>query len=307
MVDVALLGTGGMLPLPNRYLTAMMLRYCGKQILVDCGEGTQVAIRNTKFGYKKIDYICFTHFHADHIAGLPGLLLTIGNSGREEPLTIIGPLGLEQVVKSLMVIAKEIPYKLKFIEIEKPEDFSCTVFNDLLEIKAISLKHGNIQCIGYSFNVKRVGKFNPEKARLNGVPVEVWSTLQRCENTTYEGEVYTKNQVLDEERKGIKVTYGTDSRPFDDFSEFAKDSDLFICEGLYGDDERLFTAQKHNHMIVSEACKLAKTAKVKELWLTHFSPAFTEPLEYENFAKELFIGAKIGEDGKSCTIEFEKN
>ena len=110
MLDVCLLGTGGMMPLPYRALTSMMIRYNGSSILVDCGEGTQVAVKQQGWSFKPIDVILFTHFHADHISGLPGLLLTIGNAERKDPVLMVGPKRLERVVNSLRVIAPELPF-----------------------------------------------------------------------------------------------------------------------------------------------------------------------------------------------------
>ena len=112
MLDVCLLGTGGMMPLPGRRLTALMTRYNGSSLLIDCGEGTQVAIKEKGWTFKPIDAICFTHYHADHISGLPGLLLTMGNTDRREPLTMIGPKGLERVVTALRTIAPELPFQV---------------------------------------------------------------------------------------------------------------------------------------------------------------------------------------------------
>ncbi len=305
MVDVCLLGTGGMLPLLNRFLTSMVLRYKGKMILVDCGEGTQVALRNTVFGYKKIDYICFTHFHADHITGLPGLLLTIGNSDRTDPITIVGPRGIGDIVKNITVVARDLPFKINFIEVPEKEDFSIDIFNKEVVLNAKNLRHGsNIQCLGYSFNIKRPGKFDVEKATKNNVPKSIWGVLQKQEETVYEGVLYKNNQVLGEPRKGIKVSYCTDTRPFDDLANFVSESDLFICEGLYGDDDKLSNAKKHNHMIFREACELAQKGNVKKLWLTHYSPALIHPEQYEDFAKSIFAGAEIGVDGKTVEIEF---
>ncbi len=306
MVEVCLLGTGGMLPLVSRFLTSMIIRHKGKMILVDCGEGTQVAIRNTPFGYKKIDYICFTHFHADHITGLPGLLLTIGNSDRTEPLTIIGPRGIGEIVKSITVVARELPFKLNFIEISDKEDYKLNIFDNEVVIKTKNLKHGNnIQCLGYSFYIRRVGKFDVEKATANNVPKQIWGKLQKEDFAVFDGVTYSCNQVLGDERKGIKITYSTDTRPFDELSNFAYESDLFICEGLYGDDNKTENAKKHNHMTFREACEVASNANVKKLWLTHFSPALTHPQEYQNFVTNLFQEGEVGFDGKTIQLNFE--
>ena len=117
MLDICLLGTGGMMPLPGRWLTSLALRFNGSCMLIDCGEGTQIAMKRAGISSKPFDVICFTHFHADHISGLPGLLLSMGNAERTEPLTIIGPKGVERVVNSLRVIAPELPFDIKFIEL----------------------------------------------------------------------------------------------------------------------------------------------------------------------------------------------
>ena len=122
MLDVCLLGTGGMMPLPYRYLTSMMARYNGKSILIDCGEGTQIAMKEKGWSPKPIDIMCFTHYHADHISGLPGLLLTMGNAERTEPLLMIGPKGLERVVNSLRTIAPELPFSIVFHELAEEEE-----------------------------------------------------------------------------------------------------------------------------------------------------------------------------------------
>ena len=121
MLDICLLGTGGMMPLPGRWLTSLMTRYNGSNLLIDCGEGTQIAIKEKGWTVKPLDVICFTHYHADHISGLPGLLLAMGNAERTEPVTMVGPRGLERVVNGLRVIAAELPFEIKFIEITEAE------------------------------------------------------------------------------------------------------------------------------------------------------------------------------------------
>ena len=123
MFDVCLLGTGGMMPLPNRWLTACFMRYAGTSLLIDCGEGTQITMRLQGWSFKAIDYILFTHYHGDHISGLPGLLLTIGNSGRTEPVTLIGPRNLRRVVEGLLLIAPDLPFPIQYLELTETRQF----------------------------------------------------------------------------------------------------------------------------------------------------------------------------------------
>lgn len=124
MLDICLLGTGGMQPLPYRWLTSMMARCDGSNLLIDCGEGTQIALKEKGWSPKPVDVICFTHYHADHISGLPGFLLTMGNAERTEPVLLVGPKGLERVVGALRTIAPELPFPLVFKELTEPRKIS---------------------------------------------------------------------------------------------------------------------------------------------------------------------------------------
>ena len=226
MLDLCLLGTGGMMPLPKRALTALMTRFNGSSLLIDCGEGTQVSIREKGWSFHQIDVICFTHYHGDHISGLPGLLLSMGNAERTEPVTLIGPKGLERVVGALRCIAPELPFPIIYREIEgASQHFSVHGY----EIDAYKVNH-NILCYGYSIEIPRAGRFDPEKAEKNQVPKRLWSRLQKGETLTEDGIVYTQDMILGPARKGIKVTYCTDTRPTDSVVEAARDADLFICE-----------------------------------------------------------------------------
>ncbi|NLJ97130.1 MAG: ribonuclease Z [Clostridiales bacterium] len=303
MLDVCLLGTGGMMPLPKRWLTALMTRYNGSNLLIDCGEGTQIAIKQKGWSVHSIDIICITHFHGDHISGLPGLLLSMGNSDRRDPIYIVGPQGLKKVVDSLRVIAPELPFEINFIEISEPEKL---IEVGVYTIKAFRVKH-NITCYGYSILIKRKGRFFPEKARENNIPLKYWNRLQNGETIEVEGGIYTPDMVLGSERKGIKLTYCTDTRPTEEIVENAMEADLFICEGMYGEKEKDVKAKEYKHMTFCEAAAVAKEAKVKELWLTHYSPSLVRPRDFINEAKRIFPNVKAGKDQQSITLEFDKN
>ncbi len=300
MLDICLLGTGGMLPLPDRYLTAMLARFNGRKLLIDCGEGTQVTMRLLGWGYKTLDVICFTHYHGDHVTGLPGLLLTLNNTGRVEPLTIIGPPGLRKIVEGLTVVSKDISFELNLIELPYEKQ---TLQVGEFHITALPVPH-NVKCFAYVIENHRLPKFMVEKAKLNHVPQKVWKLLQQGQTVEFEGKRYTPDMVLGDQRKGIKVAYSTDCRPTQDLEEAITEADLFICEGMYTDDSYLAQVKKHKHMLASEAALLAKKAKVKELWLTHFSPAL--PTSYISIeeVKKIFPQTIAGKDRMTKTIEF---
>ena len=301
MLDICLVGTGGMMPLPRRWLTALMTRYNGSSLLIDCGEGTQVAIKEKGWSFKPIDVICFTHYHGDHISGLPGLLLTMGNADRKEPLTLIGPRGLERVVNALRVIAPELPFDIKFIEITQPEQ---VIELNGYRITAFKVNH-NVVCYGYTLEILRQGKFSAERAKEQEIPLKFWNPLQKGQTIEAEGKIYTPDMVLGPERKGIKLTYTTDTRPTDSILKNAADSDLFIFEGMYGEDDKADKAKGYKHMTFREAAVLARNANVQEMWLTHYSPSLVRPDDYMDKVREIFPNAFPGKDGKSVELNFE--
>lgn len=290
------------MPLPYRWLTSLMTRYNGSNLLIDCGEGTQIAIKEKGWNFKPIDIMCFTHYHADHISGLPGILLTMGNAERTEPLTMIGPKGLETVVNALRTIAPELPFELKFIELTEPEQ---TMELNGYRIHAFRVNH-SILCYGYTLEIPRAGRFDVEAAMQRAIPKQYWSKLQKGETIEADGCIYTPDMVLGAPRKGIKLTYCTDTRPTASIAENAKGSDLFICEGMYAEKEKTAKAKKYRHMTFYEAAELAKQAEVKSLWLTHFSPSLVHAENYMNEVRSIFAEAHLGKDGKTIELDFEE-
>ena len=314
MVDVALLGCGGGMPIPERYLSSLLISYKGRKILLDCGEGTQVSMKILGWGFKTIDVICITHGHADHIVGLPGILATIGNSGRTEPITIIGPIGVTDIVTGLRVAAPYLPYELNILEnpqepvkiqaSSKDNNTSRGEFNDLI-ISTLELDHST-NCLGYSLYFNRKAKFDVESASKNEIPKEFWNRLQKNEIIKEQGKTYFPDMVLGKTRRGIKISFTTDTRPTSNIISFIKESDLYICEGTYGDDIDIEKAIKNKHMTFSEAAELALKGDVQELLLTHFSPSMLNPQEYKEMAEGIFRNSTIGFDRFVRTMSFKE-
>ena len=302
MLDVSLLGTGGMMPLPYRWLTALMLRYNGKSILIDCGEGTQIALREKGWSPNPIDIICFTHYHADHISGLPGMLLTMGNAERREPLLLMGPKGLTRVAGALCTIAPELPFEVRYQEITEAEQ---TFSFDGFQIKAFKVSH-SVVCYGYSMTVPRGGRFDKERALQLQVPMKLWSRLQKGETVEAEGVTYTPDMVLGAPRKGLKVTYCTDTRPVESIVTNGAESDLMILEGMYGESDKLAKARENRHMTMCEAAAAAKAAGAAQLWLTHYSPSMMRPEDYMGPVKKIIPNAVAAKDGRTVELKFEE-
>lgn len=302
MLDVCLLGTGGMMPLPYRWLTSLMIRYNGSSLLIDCGEGTQIAIKEKGWSFKPIDVICFTHYHGDHISGLPGMLLTMGNADRTEPLTLIGPKGLERVVGALRVIAPELPFQIIYQEItEREQTFEMNGYR----LKAFRVNH-NVPCYGYVLEVDRAGRFDVVRAEAAEIPKRFWGILQKGETVVEDGRIFTPDMVLGPARKGLKIAYSTDTRPTDSIRANAKGADLFICEGMYGEKDKQKKAKEYKHMTFYEAAELACAAEVREMWLTHYSPSLNYPEEFMKDVRAIFKNSVAAKDGQTAELVFEE-
>ena len=301
MLDITLLGTGGMMPLPRRWVTSLLVRYNGASLLVDCGEGTQIALREKGWSFKPVNTILLTHFHADHIAGLPGFFLTMGNSDRTEPVTVIGPRGLSRIMTAVRTIAPELPFEVNFIEIDGNEQ---TFLIDGMEITAFRVQH-NIVCYAYEIAVRRKGRFDAARAKAQEIPLRFWNPLQRGETIEDGARIYTPEMVLGEERKGLKVIYATDTRPVPAITEHALNADLLVCEGMYGEPGMDKKAREHRHMTMQEAAQIGKDAQPVNMWLTHYSPSLVRPDQYMSSVHAIYPNVIAAKDGQEITLKFE--
>lgn len=304
MLNIILLGCGGNMPMPNRFLSSLFINYKGRKILLDCGEGTQVSMRMKNCGFKNLDVILISHLHGDHISGLIGLLSTIGNSSRSDDLTIIGPYGIKEALNAIMVLVDYLPYKINIIE--NPSGSFSILNNNLkeIEINTLKLDHSS-ECLGYSLYIKRTPKFNIDKAISNNVPKLLWQKLQSGKSIIFDDITYSPEMVLGDDRKGVKISYITDTRPILSIPEFIDGSDLFVCEAMYGDDMDISKAVKNKHMTFREAANLAQLGNVDKLLLTHFSPSLDNPEAYINNATSIFKNTIVGSDRYELNLRFK--
>jgi ribonuclease Z len=224
----------------------------------------------------------------------------MGNAERTEPVTMIGPKGLARVVTALRTIAPELPFEIKFVEL--CENFE-TIDFDGFRLEAFRVQH-NMVCYAYNMIIDRAGKFDADRAKELNIPLKFWNPLQKGETMEENGVIFTPDMVLGPPRKGIKLTYCTDTRPVDAIAEHAAGADLFICEGMYGEPGMEEKAKEHKHMTFYEAAKLAKAANVAELWLTHYSPSMPNPREYRDEVRKIFANTHTCKDGRSVDLVF---
>ena len=308
MIDICLLGTAALMPLPERALTAAVLTCGGRSILFDCGEGTQTAARKQGVSLMKTDIIALTHYHGDHIFGLPGLLQTLFCMGRTAPLYITGPKGLERELAPILKLAGGLSYEVRLFEMpEEPVKLSKLVrgFPEESFLSAFPTKH-RVESQGYCFRLERAGKFLPDKAKELLIPVQLWSKLQKGESVEANGCVIAPKEVMGERRKGLKFVFTGDTSPCEAIVRAAEKADLLICDSTYAEKEQAELALERGHMNFDMASRCAAEANVKRLWLAHYSQLVTEPEEALDMAAGNFPGAECGIDGKRITLKFDE-
>lgn len=308
MLTITLLGTAATMPLPDRALTAAVAECRGHSLLFDCGEGTQAAARRADVNLMKVDAICLTHYHGDHIFGLPGLLQTLGCQGRVRPLLICGPEGLGPVWGAVRALAGPLPYPVR-IQTLKSEALALTELDGSWPagtlLTPVSTRH-RVPSRGFRLDLPRAGRFQPEKARALGVPVRQWKVLQRGESVTVGERLVLPADVLGPARRGLRFVFSGDTAPCAALEQAAQDADLLICEATYPGPEYEGQARQYGHSTFGQTAALAARAGARRLWLTHYSPMITEPEEYLPLAQAAFAGAECGFDGKSITLQYEE-
>ena len=306
MLTITLLGTAATMPLPDRALTAALAECVGHSLLFDCGEGTQTAARRAGVNLMKLDAICLTHYHGDHIFGLPGLLQTLGCQGRTRPLVLYGPPGLAEVWPALRALAGPLPYPIRAQQLEKdPVPLAEFGWPEGAQLLPIPTRH-RVPSRGYCLTLPRAGRFQPEKARALGVPVAEWKNLQHGQSVQAGERTVLPEEVLGPPRRGLKFVFSGDTAPCPALETAAREADLLLCDATYAEPEQEAQAKQYGHSTFGQSAALAARAGAKRLWLVHYSPMITEPEACLPFAQGVFPGAECGFDGKQITLQFEE-
>ena len=309
MLTITLLGTAATMPLPDRALTAALAECGGHSLLFDCGEGTQAAARRAGVNLMKLDAICLTHYHGDHIFGLPGLLQTLGCQGRERPLLLYGPEGMDGVWPALRTLTGSLPYPVKAVEVgDAPITLDALASGWPVGAKLTPFRtQHRVPSRGYQLDLPRVGRFDPEKARALGVPVPQWKLLQRGQPVLLEnGETVSPAAVLGPERRGLRFVFSGDTAPCPALERAAQEADLLICDATYPDNEQEAQAKQWGHSTFAQGAAIARAAHVRRFWLAHYSPMITAPEEALPHAQAIFPGAECGFDGKQIQLQYDE-
>lgn len=305
-LEAFVLGCGGMMPLPYRHLTSVLLRREGDLFLFDGGEGTQVSLRRLNLKWKKINAIFVSHTHADHVTGIPGLMMLSSQVDRDDPLYIFGPPKIAEYIEtSRKVLDMYINYPVIVKEITEP---GVVYEGDGFYIRAFPLHHTKT-CVGYTLEeLSRPGEFNPQKARELKVPVgPLWSKLQSGESVTAEdGSTVTPEQVLGANRSGRKVSYVTDTLYLPSIAKEVQGSDILFCEGMF-ENSLADTAAEKKHMTAKQAAIVARDANVKKMALIHYSPRYTdsELRILQDEAKNIFPETILSKDRMVFDVPYE--
>lgn len=298
-----------MMPLPGRFLTSVLLRREGELFLFDCGEATQVSLRKLNLRWKKISAIFISHTHADHVTGLPGILMLSSQVDRQEPLYIYGPPKIREYVEtSRKVLDMYINYEI--IVREVPQGGLCQQ-GDGYRIRAFPLNHTK-PCLGYTLEEEpRPGEFHPQRALEAGVPKgPAWAMLQRGEEYHREdGHIVRSADVMGLPRRGRKFSFVTDTAYLPSIADEVAGSDLFICEGMFSHELAESAAEKRHMTAVQAAWLAEKAGGIGRMGLIHYSPRYTER-ELKVMLKEaraIYPGTFLTRDGQKIDIAYTED
>lgn len=302
MIDFYMLGTSGTYPFVDRAFSSCVARINGKGFLFDCGEGTQIQLQKYPVTAHDIDYILVSHLHADHVSGIFGMLLTMKENGRTKPVTIVGPCGIKCFIEGMFMATRSACIPVNYVELDyKGEDLEINDGNVI--IKSCKANH-SVPCFAYSLELTRNPKFKPEIAEGYGIPVRYWSYLAKGIDVEVDGVTYDSKEFVGEPRKGLKISYVTDTRPSAKLIEFIDGSDIAVVEGMFKEDDKASDAKKKKHMLWREAAVMVK-GRAKEAILTHYSPSLqVNYADDEKFAKGLAPNLTLGYDGLTRTLNY---
>ena len=308
MLTITLLGTAATMPLPDRALSTAFAACGGHGLLFDCGEGTQAAARRAGVNLMRADAVCLTHYHGDHIFGLPGLLQTLGAQGRTRPLLLVGPKGLAGIWSAVRALTGPLPYAVRLQEADGP--LALDVLSEGWPAGAVlrpfATRH-RVPSRGYRLDLPRAGRFDPAKARALNVPVPAWKLLQRGQSIPLDsGAVVAPADVLGPARRGLRFVFSGDTAPCPALEQAAQNADLFLCDATYPDNEQEAQAKQWGHSTFAQGAAIAKKADVRRFWLMHYSPMILEPEAALPNAQAVFPAAECGFDGKQIILQYDE-
>lgn len=305
MLTVTLLGTAATLPQPDRALSAAVFSCRGRHILLDCGEGTQLALHRQRISPMKIDLIALTHFHGDHILGLPGLLQTMEVMDRKEALVITGPTGLTDVMRSVLALADELSFPVRLAEGADPLPMAAlhSSWPVGTTLTAFETVH-RVASQGYALHIPRMRQMRTGLAAARGIPKALWPQLQSGRTVTVGKRTIRPEEVCGPERKGLTAVFTGDTAPCRSIIDAARDAELLIMDATYADDAHAEKAARYGHSTYGQTALCAAEAGVKRLWLTHFSARLDEPEAYLDAARAHFPQAECGADGMRILLTY---
>jgi ribonuclease Z len=300
-MDCILLGSGGMMPMPHRLLTSLAVRFNGRIYLFDAGEGTQLGLKKTKIGVRGLGVLAVSHLHADHCLGIPGIMMLRSQIQDPEPLTVLGPPGIERFIRQTHENLRFfLNFPINFIE-WSPEIGEIAYQDDKLRIVWHPLEHSRF-CLGYRLEeFERPGKFKPHLAASLNIPKgALWGKLQHGQTVTLQdGREINPEQVLGHPRRGRHVAYIVDTRPSKGIYRLCQDADIAFVEGMFLPEDAEHADTK-GHLTAVDAARIASRAGVRRAVLIHISPRYDSDKLHllAVAAKSRYPGAEIGEDFK---------